>query len=58
MAFRPKGSAQRQAAPEMVAGLAVRLAAAAILAEVAGRGQGLDERFAPGAGPQALSGCA
>ena len=56
MAFRPKGPAQRQAAPEMVPGLAVRLAAAAILAEVAGKGQGLDERFAPGAGPQALQG--
>ena len=38
----------------MVPGLAVRLAAAAILAEVAGKGQGLDERFAPGAGPEML----
>lgn len=38
----------------MVPGLAVRLAAAAILAEVAGKGQGLDERFAPGAGPEIL----
>ncbi len=56
MAFRPKGPANRQAAPDMVPGLAVRLAAAAILAEVAGKAQGLDERFAPGAGPQALQG--
>ncbi len=43
-------------APDMVPGLAVRLAAAAILAEVAGNGQPLDDRFAPGAGPEALSG--
>lgn len=49
---------QRRAAPapEMAPGLGVRLAAAAVLAEVAGRGQSLDERFAPGAGPEALTG--
>ncbi|MDB5594326.1 MAG: uncharacterized protein JWM36_1287 [Hyphomicrobiales bacterium] len=41
---------------ETVPGLSVRLAAAAVLAEVAGNGQSLDERFAPGAGPEALSG--
>jgi len=56
MAFRPKSPPQRQVVPEMVPGLAVRLAAAAILAEIAGNGSGLDERFAPGAGPQALQG--
>ena len=56
MAFRPKGPAQKQQATEMVPGLAVRLAAAGILAEVAGKAQGLDERFAPGAGPLALQG--
>lgn len=56
MARRPIGSSPRPPAPEMVPGLAVRLAAAAILAEVAGKGQGLDERFAPGAGPLALQG--
>jgi 16S rRNA (cytosine967-C5)-methyltransferase len=56
MAFRPKGPAQKQQVAEMVPGLAVRLAAAAILAEVAGKAQGLDERFAPGAGPLALQG--
>jgi 16S rRNA (cytosine967-C5)-methyltransferase len=55
----PRGSSgfgRRQAAPEMAPGLGVRLAAAAILAEVAGNGLSLDERFAPGAGPEALSG--
>jgi 16S rRNA (cytosine967-C5)-methyltransferase len=55
----PRGSSgfgRRPAAPEMAPGLAVRLAAAAILAEVAGNGLSLDERFAPGAGPEAMSG--
>ena len=56
MARRPTGHPQRQPDPEMVPGLAVRLAAAAILAEVAGKGQGLDDRFAPGAGPLSLQG--
>ena len=56
MARRPTGHPQRQPAPEMVPGLAVRLAAASILAEVAGKGQGLDDRFAPGAGPLTLQG--
>lgn len=41
---------------EVVPGLAVRLAAAAVLAEVVGNGHSLDERFAPGAGPEALTG--
>jgi 16S rRNA (cytosine967-C5)-methyltransferase len=55
----PRGSSgfgRRAPPPEMAPGLAVRLAAAAILAEVAGNGLSLDERFAPGAGPEALSG--
>ncbi|MDB5651557.1 MAG: Sun protein, partial [Hyphomicrobiales bacterium] len=43
-------------AAETVPGLAVRLAAAAVLAEVVGNGQSLDERFAPGAGAEALGG--
>ncbi|MDB5641666.1 MAG: Sun protein, partial [Hyphomicrobiales bacterium] len=52
----PSGFGRRPPAPEMAPGLAVRLAAAAILAEVAGNGLSLDERFAPGAGPEAMTG--
>jgi len=52
----PSGFGRRPPAPDMVPGLAVRLAAAAILAEVAGNGLSLDERFAPGAGPEAMTG--
>ena len=55
----PRGSAgfgRRPPVPEMAPGLGVRLAAAAILAEVAGNGLSLDERFAPGAGPESMSG--
>ena len=52
----PSGFARRPPAPEMAPGLAVRLSAAAILAEVAGNGLSLDERFAPGAGPEAMTG--
>jgi 16S rRNA (cytosine967-C5)-methyltransferase len=50
------GFGRRAPPPELAPGLAVRLAAAAILAEVAGNGLSLDERFAPGAGPEAMSG--
>ena len=52
----PSGFARRPPAPEMAPGLAVRLSAAAILAEGAGNGLSLDERFAPGAGPEAMTG--
>ncbi|MDB5508338.1 MAG: Sun protein [Hyphomicrobiales bacterium] len=51
------GYGKRPAQPvEVVPGLSVRLAAAAVLAEVVGNGLSLDERFAPGAGPEALGG--
>jgi len=52
----PSGFGRRPPAPDMAPGLAVRLCAAAILAEVAGNGLSLDERFAPGAGPEAMTG--
>lgn len=51
------GYGKKPAQPqEVVPGLSVRLAAAAVLAEVVGNGLSLDERFAPGAGPEALTG--